>query len=817
MKVVVYALLEERASSCRWTLDPETDRRFWLAPGGERIRGEQGGDGERKERPQAGHPSGGRAERMSSIEERGIRFDRKMLVWDEPLPLGVAIEVTARWSRMTSDREQEESAAEAALRRCVREAMEAEGSLAGSRDGERDGCRADYARLILKWESHRASCSRDGEDRDDGEPDVASRLAAPGAASAGRLGAYAALARQARRDAERLRGRALHVTEALALLGVAEWRELAPRLQLAALLGLARLEAAVAPAPPQRRPRLRAAGTAPRPRRCQRCGSGEAQLRRTPCAACGRRACAYCEACLAMGRSRECGLLILGTPSPAGAAPTAAAPQLSMAARLAPWDLSPAQQAAATAALSYIEHAPPEARRRAKPAARLREAWRPLAARFAALSTPLLTRAYPRLPGLLAPAMNRLRLLQAGGNRADGTGPETRAALPAPHPPPKRGEARCAPSTAPDSAGLPRRPFLLWAVTGAGKTEMIFPLVAAALERGGRALIATPRRDVVLELDPRFRRAFPAERVVTLYGGSTQRWESGSITLATTHQLFRFREGFDLVIIDEIDAFPYHGDPQLHYAASRSLAQGGATVLLSATPPPELRVQAKRGILPHARVPVRFHGHPLPVPAMLRIPAVDRLLGGLRFPPALRKALQRSLDRGAQLFVFVQRIRHVAPLVARLRREFKGVAIEGTSSKDVERADKVRMFRDGAIRLLVTTTILERGVTIPRSDVFILDADGRLFDDASLIQMAGRAGRSLHDPAGRVYFGAPAITNAQRSAVREIRAMNRIAAKKGYLKGSGSGKPFDPLQPRNPAIPSVPMPNALSPHAEANR
>lgn len=98
--------------------------------------------------------------------------------------------------------------------------------------------------------------------------------------------------------------------------------------------------------------------------------------------------------------------------------------------------------------------------------------------------------------------------------------------------------------------------FLLWAVTGAGKTEMIFPLLEAVLAAGGRALVATPRRDVVLELAPRLAKAFPAENIAVLYGGSPDRWVSGRLTLATTHQLLRFHQGFDLVIIDELDALP---------------------------------------------------------------------------------------------------------------------------------------------------------------------------------------------------------------------------------------------------------------------
>src|SRR5690606_21572732 len=47
-----------------------------------------------------------------------------------------------------------------------------------------------------------------------------------------------------------------------------------------------------------------------------------------------------------------------------------------------------------------------------------------------------------------------------------------------------------------------QRPLLSWAVTGAGKTEMIFPLIATELQRRGKVLVATPRRDVVLELLP---------------------------------------------------------------------------------------------------------------------------------------------------------------------------------------------------------------------------------------------------------------------------------------------------------------------------
>ncbi|MGO4538684.1 DEAD/DEAH box helicase [Paenibacillus sp. 2TAB19] len=330
--------------------------------------------------------------------------------------------------------------------------------------------------------------------------------------------------------------------------------------------------------------------------------------------------------------------------------------------------------------------------------------------------------------------------------------------------------------------------FLLWAVTGAGKTEMIFPLIESILLRGGKALIATPRRDVVIELDPRIRKAFPTASVVTLYGGSEQRWEQGDITLATTHQLLRFQQSFDLVIIDELDAFPFVNDDTLHYAADKSCAPGAVRMLLSATPPLAMQRDAKRGALPHARVPVRYHRHPLPVPKLLRTATVARLLQTRRLPQSLLSELRRSVERGAQLFVFVQRIEQSEPMAGLLRSQLYLAEVAATSSQDDERSAKVKQFREGKIRVLVTTTILERGVTIPRSDVYILDADGRLFDEASLVQMAGRAGRSADDPAGRVFFCSSEHNRSQARAVSHIKSMNRMARKQGYLLPKATSK-----------------------------
>ena len=78
---------------------------------------------------------------------------------------------------------------------------------------------------------------------------------------------------------------------------------------------------------------------------------------------------------------------------------------------------------------------------------------------------------------------------------------------------------------------------------------------------------------------------------------------------------------------------------------------------------------------------------------------------------------------------------------------------------------------------LVTTSILERGVTFPGIDVMILGADDEVFSASALIQMAGRAGRAKERPTGTVCFFVGAMSQRVREALRQIAYMNQKGAR----------------------------------------
>src|SRR5690606_8692996 len=104
----------------------------------------------------------------------------------------------------------------------------------------------------------------------------------------------------------------------------------------------------------------------------------------------------------------------------------------------------------------------------------------------------------------------------------------------------------------------PSQRTLVWAACGAGKTEVTYPLMRRALREGHQVLFAVPRQDVVRELAERFRSAFTGVEIAVHYGG--QPWQAqGQLVIATTHQVLHFYQRFGLAILDEVDAFPYHG------------------------------------------------------------------------------------------------------------------------------------------------------------------------------------------------------------------------------------------------------------------
>lgn len=294
----------------------------------------------------------------------------------------------------------------------------------------------------------------------------------------------------------------------------------------------------------------------------------------------------------------------------------------------------------------------------------------------------------------------------------------------------------------------PANRHLLWAVTGAGKTEMLYPLIAKALQNKLRICLATPRIDVCNELYPRLSKVFPEVELVLLYGASVQKYRYTQIVLCTVHQLFRFYRAFDLLILDETDAYPFIDNISLHYAVANACKQEATQIYLTATPDQKLRkaIQTKKIGLTY--LPLRFHEQPLPSLQINYIKDLSQKLQRKRPFKQLVLPLKRWSKNNEPFLIFVPKLALLAPilqLVQTLVPTLNGTTVHAS---DPLRLDKVRLLRQEKYRYLVTTTILERGVTLPKLNVMVFYAE--LFKETTLVQIAGRVGRSEKHPTGDV-------------------------------------------------------------------
>ena len=295
-----------------------------------------------------------------------------------------------------------------------------------------------------------------------------------------------------------------------------------------------------------------------------------------------------------------------------------------------------------------------------------------------------------------------------------------------------------------------KKDLLVHAVTGAGKTEMIYHSVAKIIDDGGCVCIASPRIDVCLELYKRMSRDFSCP--ITLLHGEAEPYKRAPLIIATTHQLLKFYQAFDLLIIDEVDAFPFVDNKMLYYAVNQSLKKDGVKIFLTATSTDELDKKVRKGDLKKLHLARRFHANPLVVPKMLWLSGVLKSMKKGKIPKKLDLLLKNQRNSGYPLLIFFPNIEQGKIFSMILQKKFPTEKVGFVSSQTEDRLELVEKFRKNEITILVSTTILERGVTFPCVDVFVVLANHKLYTKSALVQISGRVGRAAERPTGELLF-----------------------------------------------------------------
>lgn len=290
-------------------------------------------------------------------------------------------------------------------------------------------------------------------------------------------------------------------------------------------------------------------------------------------------------------------------------------------------------------------------------------------------------------------------------------------------------------------------------VCGGGKTELVYDVIQYALSCGHRVCFCVPRKELVRELHKRIQDNFKDMVIGICYGGVKENLESQFI-ICTTHQLYRFENsGFDLIIIDEVDAFPFYGNDVLNaifdHCVKRNFIKLSATFKEEDIEGGDVLVMNRR-----------YHGYDLPVPKAIRVPAF------------LQKYLLLliSIFIKRKWIVYVPTIASGEMLYAFLKRFMPNISFVSSASLDIP--GSVDSLKRNEHYILISTTLLERGITIENVHVIVYRGEHNVFDTRTLIQIAGRVGRKPNFPAGDVLIFCVSRTKEIKQCIKTIRKHN---------------------------------------------
>ena len=333
---------------------------------------------------------------------------------------------------------------------------------------------------------------------------------------------------------------------------------------------------------------------------------------------------------------------------------------------------------------------------------------------------------------------------------------------------------------------------LLCGDVGYGKTEVAMRAAFKAISNSKQVAVLAPTTVLVFQHYETFRRrmaAFPV-RVDMLSRFRTAReqkktladLEQGQVdVLIGTHRLLsqdvRFHD-LGLLVVDEEQRFGVS-----HKERLKEMSRNVDVLTLTATPIPRTLNMSLVGLRDMS---------------VMETPPKDRLAIQTVVAPftesLVRRAIAEEIERGGQVFFVhnrVESIYSVANLIQKLVPTARVVVGHGQMSEHELEKVMMAFVRDEA-DVLVSTTIVENGLDIPRANTILINRADR-FGLSELYQLRGRVGRS--NQRAYAYLLVPPhaevtpLARRRLAALREFSELGagfRIAALDLELRGAGN-------------------------------
>ncbi|MEK3989518.1 MULTISPECIES: primosomal protein N' [Robertmurraya] len=221
--------------------------------------------------------------------------------------------------------------------------------------------------------------------------------------------------------------------------------------------------------------------------------------------------------------------------------------------------------------------------------------------------------------------------------------------------------------------------FLLYGVTGSGKTEVYLQSIQRVLEKGKEAIVLVPEISLTPQMVKRFKGRF-GDEVAVMHSGLSNgekydEWrkiqrKEVKVVVGARSAIFAPFENLGIIIIDEEHETSYKQEENPRYhardvAIQRAKKYGCPVVLGSATPALESFARAKKGVFELLNLPSRMNSGPMPHVEVVDMREELREGNRSMFSRALMEKLKDRLDKQEQTVLFLNKRGHSSFVMCR--------------------------------------------------------------------------------------------------------------------------------------------------------
>ncbi len=212
-------------------------------------------------------------------------------------------------------------------------------------------------------------------------------------------------------------------------------------------------------------------------------------------------------------------------------------------------------------------------------------------------------------------------------------------------------------------------PYLLFGVTGSGKTEVYMELIEDSLNKGKTSIVLVPEISLTPQMVLRFQKRF-GDNIAAIHsalsdGEKYDEWRrivkgEAKIVIGARSAIFAPLNNIGMIIIDEEHSDSYKQDDSnpRYNAKDIALLRGKyhncPVIMGSATPSLEIFARAKKGVFKLLELPNRINGKSLP---HINIVDMNEMISKTKghFSPVLLEAISARLLKNEQIILLLNR------------------------------------------------------------------------------------------------------------------------------------------------------------------